>query len=87
MLHGFRAFQIEENAKKIGKNVEILSRHLKAYEDFYKKLGASLSTTVNHYNSGKKEFDKIDKDVLKITGEGVGFGLESLEKPLLEGRE
>ena len=87
VLHGFRAFQIEENAKKIGKNVEILSRHLKAYEDFYKKLGASLSTTVNHYNSGKKEFDKIDKDVLKITGEGVGFGLESLEKPLLEGRE
>ena len=35
----------------------------------------------------KKEFEKVDKDVLKITGEAVGFELDSVEKPLLEGRD
>jgi len=83
VLYGFKAFKIEETAKDIAKNVENLSRHLKAYEDYYKRLGTSLSTAVNHYMSGKKEFEKVDKDVLKITGEAVGFELESVEKPQL----
>jgi DNA recombination protein RmuC len=83
VLYGFKAFKIEETAKDIAKNVENLSRHLKAYEDYYNKLGKSLSTTVNHYMSGNKELGKIDKDVLKITGEAVGFELESVEKPAL----
>lgn len=87
VLYGFKAFKIEETAKDIAKNVENLSRHLKAYEDYYKKLGASLATTVNHYNAGTKELGKVDKDVLKITGNGAGFELDTLEKPLLEGKD
>ncbi len=83
VLYGFKAFKIEETAKDIAKNVENLSRHLKAYEDYYKKLGTSLTTTVNHYMAGNKELGKIDKDVLKITGESVGFELEAIEKPQL----
>jgi DNA recombination protein RmuC len=84
VLYGFKAFKIEENAIEIRKNVEALSRHLKAYEDYYKKLGSSLSTTVNHYMTGSRELGKIDKDVLRITGDAVGFELEAVEKPLLE---
>jgi DNA recombination protein RmuC len=87
VLYGFKAFKIEETAKDIAKNVEGLSRHLKAYEDYYKKLGASLSTTVNHYNAGTKELGKVDKDVLKITGDNPGFDLDIIEKPLLEGKD
>ncbi|MFA7310002.1 MAG: DNA recombination protein RmuC [Candidatus Paceibacterota bacterium] len=83
VLYGFKAFKIEETAKDIAKNVEGLSRHLKAYEDYYKKLGNSLSTTVNHFNAGSKELGKIDKDVLKITGTGVGLEVESLARPTL----
>ena len=83
VLYGFKAFKIEETAKDIAKNVEALGRHLKAYEDYYKRLGSSLSTTVGHYMAGSKELGKIDKDVLKITGEAVGFELESVEKPQL----
>lgn len=82
VLYGFKAFKIEESAKDIAKNVEGLSRHLKAYEDYYKKLGNSLSTTVNHFNAGSRELGKIDKDVLKITGESAGLSLDSVEKPL-----
>ena len=87
VLYGFKAFKIEEAAKDIAKNVEGLSRHMRAYEDYYKKLGSSLSTTVNHYNSGYKELGKVDKDVLKITGQGVGFEQDSVERPLLEGKD
>jgi len=83
VLYGFKAFKIEETAKDIAKNVESLGRHLKAYEDYYKKVGASLSTTVNHYMAGSKELGKIDKDVFKITGESIGLELESVDKPQL----
>ncbi|TSC85961.1 MAG: Uncharacterized protein G01um10148_869 [Parcubacteria group bacterium Gr01-1014_8] len=85
VLYGFKAFKIEETAKDIAKNVESLSRHLKAYEDFYRKVGTSLSTTVNHYNAGYKELGKIDKDVLRITDETVGFEQMALDKPQMEG--
>jgi hypothetical protein len=34
-----------------------------------KKLGGTLGTTVNHYNTAYKELKKVDKDVLKISGE------------------
>ncbi len=67
VLQGLRAFQIEEGAKVIRQNVEMLTKHLKAYDDFMKRLGVSLGTTVNHFNSAYKEFGKIDKDIVKIT--------------------
>jgi DNA recombination protein RmuC len=84
VLQGLRALQIEESAKTIRANVEKLSKHIIAYEDFLRKLGVSMSTTVNHYNNACSEFKKIDKDVMKITeGESV---LEPLlvEKPRSE---
>ena len=83
VLYGFKAFKIEETAKDIAKNVEALGRHLKSYEDFHKKMGASLSTTVNHYNAGSKELSKIDKDVLKITGTAPELAPDLLERPSL----
>ncbi len=87
VLYGFKAFKIEEQAKDIAKNVESLSRHLKAYEDFYKRLGTSLSTTVNHWNAGYKELGKIEKDVLKITDESMDLEVSTIDRPLIEGKE
>lgn len=81
VLYGFRAFKIEESAKQIGKQVEGLTRHLKSYDEYFKKVGNSLSTTVNHYNSASKEFGKIDKDVLKITGESAEIDTRLIDKP------
>lgn len=83
VLYGFRAFQVEEQAKGIQKNVEQLMRHIAAYEDYYKKLGNTLSTTVNHYNAGYKELGKIDKDILRITDASPGIEVTTLEKPQL----
>ena len=67
VLQGLRALQIEESAKDILLNVQKLGRHILSYDDFMRKLGISMSTTVNHYNNAYKEFAKIDKDVVKIT--------------------
>lgn len=81
VLYGFKAFRVEETAKEIAKNVESLSQHLKAYEDYFRKLGASLSTTVNHYNDAYKELGKVDKDVLRITGTRAGLEVLALDRP------
>jgi len=84
VLQGLRALQIEESAKMIRKRVEELGRHLGSYEAYMKKLGSHLGTTVNMYNSAYKELAKIDKDVLKISGEAIKVEPEVLEAPISE---
>jgi DNA recombination protein RmuC len=81
VLQGLKALQIEESAKDIVKRVEELGKHLKAYEDYHAKLGNSLSTVVNHYTSAGKEFKKIDKDVMRITGIATGIDVPLVDKP------
>lgn len=81
VMQGLKAMEIEEKAKDIIKNVEKLGIHLGKYEDYYKKIGNTLATTVSHYNAGYKELGKVDKDVTRITGETVGIGVLSLDKP------
>src|SRR3989339_770694 len=81
VLQGLRALKIEESAKEIRKRVEDLGSHLKAYGDFMNKIGNNLGTTVSTYNKASKEFKKIDKDVLRITGEGVDAEVLIIDKP------
>jgi len=82
VLQGLRALQIEESVKGIIKNIGDLGKHLKTYEEYHGKLGTALGTVVNHYNASGKEFKKIDKDVLRITGEGIDAeALAVLEGP------
>ncbi len=81
VLQGLKAMEIEEKAKDIIKNVEKLGTHIGKYEDYYQKLGNSLATSINHYNAGYKELGKMDKDVLRITGESAGLEPLALEKP------
>ncbi|MES2006849.1 MAG: DNA recombination protein RmuC [Patescibacteria group bacterium] len=88
VLYGFKAFKIEEQAKDIAKNVESLGRHINAYQEYYKKLGNSLATTVNHFNAGTKELGKIEKDVLRIDESAeIAIDVEQLDKPFLEGKD
>ncbi len=84
VLQGLRALTIEETAKEIRKNVEALGKHLGSYEEFMKKLGTHLGTTVGMYSQAYKELGKIDKDVMRITGEKVGISPMELEKPIYD---
>ncbi|MCA9385006.1 MAG: DNA recombination protein RmuC, partial [Candidatus Magasanikbacteria bacterium] len=51
VLQGLKALQIEDKAKDIVKRIDELGKHLKAYEEYHGKLGNSLATTVNHFNT------------------------------------
>jgi DNA recombination protein RmuC len=79
VLQGLRAMQIEESAKEIRKNVEVLAKHLQSYDAYMQKLGNSLGTTVNQYNTAYKEFGKVEKDVMKIAD--VEGKVEPIELP------
>jgi DNA recombination protein RmuC len=85
VLQGLRALQIEESAKEIRQRVEMLGKHLCAYEDYLERLGGHLTTSVNTFNAAYKEFGKIDKDVLKITDSArEKIDVVQIDKPNLE---
>jgi len=84
VMQGLRALQIEEQAKEIQQRVGELGRHIATYEQFMQKLGGSLGTTVNHYNSAHKELKKIDKDVVKIADTSPSVEPLLLDKPTFE---
>ncbi|MCU0653423.1 MAG: DNA recombination protein RmuC [Candidatus Pacebacteria bacterium] len=85
VLQGLRALQIEESAKEIRQRVEMLGKHLCAYDEYLQKLGGHLATSVNTYNAAYKEFGKIDKDVLKITDvDRDRMEIKQIDKPSVE---
>ncbi|MEK7673284.1 MAG: DNA recombination protein RmuC [Patescibacteria group bacterium] len=86
VLQGLNALKIEESAKEIKKNVEQLEKHVNSYEEYLKKLGGHLGTTVNMYNSAYKEFGKINKDIYRITESEVVVKIDPilLDKPNIE---
>jgi DNA recombination protein RmuC len=85
VLQGLRSLQIEEQAKDIQIRVGKLGLHIGKFEEYMQKLGASLGTTVNHYNAAHKELGKIDKDVVKIAGNDSSVDALLLDRPHKEG--
>lgn len=84
VLQGLKAMQIEESAKEIRTRVEELGKHLSSYDAYMQKLGTHLGTTVGMYTKAYKELKKVDKDVLKITGEGMNVEPMAIEGPDME---
>jgi len=81
VLQGLNALKIEESAKEIRNNVQLLTKHLMAYQEYFIKVGKHLGTTVNAYTEAQKNFKLIDKDVMHITEAGTGYEPVALEKP------
>ena len=81
VLQGLRSLQIEEQAKDIQVRVGKLGQHIAKYDEYMNKLGNSLGTTVNHYNNAYKEFSKVDKDVVKITGRDTAVEPLLIDRP------
>ena len=81
-LHNMK---VEDSINDIIKNVEKLSNHLNAYKTYHDKLGNTLGTAVNHYNDSTKEFKKIDKDIIRISGNStLEVNSDLIEKPQLD---
>lgn len=81
---GMRAYVIQERTKDILKNVVMLQKHITAYEDYMRKIGNNLSTTVNSYNTAYKELGKIDKDVVKLTDGELKIEIQKIEVPSID---
>lgn len=81
VLQGLRALEIEESAKEIRKRVEQLGKHIGSFDEYMKKMGNNLGTTVNMYNRAYKEYGKIDKDVMRITESKKQIEVLEVEKP------
>lgn len=84
VLQGLRSLQIEDQARDIQIRVGLLGAHIKKFDELMNKMGKSLSTTVSHYNNSYKELNKIDKDVVKISGGEVGVNPEIVDRPQQE---
>jgi DNA recombination protein RmuC len=84
IMQGLRSIEIHKDTEKIRKNIEQLSKHLIAHNAYMQKLGASLGTTVNHYNATYKELGKIDRDIVKITDTEASVEPLLLDRPTLE---
>ncbi|MGB3945853.1 MAG: DNA recombination protein RmuC [Candidatus Saccharimonadales bacterium] len=84
VMQGLKSLQIEEQAKDIQKRVGELGKHLKGHEAYMQKLGSSLGTTVNHFNTAHKELAKIDKDIVRIADVSPGIEPMLLDKPQLD---
>ncbi|MBN2100371.1 DNA recombination protein RmuC [Candidatus Dojkabacteria bacterium] len=81
ILQALKALQVEESVQEVIKRVAVLGKHLTNYQDHIEKVGKHLGSTVGAYNRASKEFTKVDKDVLKISGVEVGSEQMLLEKP------
>jgi DNA recombination protein RmuC len=86
VIQGLKMLKVGEDVHKFKKNLETLGKHMNAYDDYFKKLGKHLGTTVNTYNNAEREFKKIDKDVYKLTDGTIGgeIVIESIDRPQLE---
>ena len=81
VMQGLKALKIEEKAVEIQQRVGELGKHIGAWQEYYRKLGVALGTSISHYNHGYKELAKIDKDVFRIAENKIGIEPELLEKP------
>ena len=78
---GLQSLKIEEHTQVVIKRVESLRKHLETYSTVFQKIGKTLGTIVGHYNEADKQYDLIDKDILKITGNGGDYSRGVLDKP------
>ncbi|HEU5004585.1 MAG TPA: DNA recombination protein RmuC [Candidatus Saccharimonadales bacterium] len=84
IVQGLRSIEIQKDTDKIRKNIEQLSKHLMAHNGYMQKLGASLGTTVGHFNTTYKELGKIDKDIVKIAEVEPTVEPVLIDRPTLE---
>ena len=82
-LHNMK---VERSIDEIMTNIDKLSNHLNAYKEIHDSLGKTIGTVVNHYNKSSKEFNKIDKDITKISGgrSSIAFEQKTIERPQLD---
>lgn len=84
---GLRSLNVEKHAHEIVKRVESLRKHLESYTTAFHGVRRALESAVNRYNDADRQYDLIDKDVLKITGTGGEYARDPLDRPRSSDRD
>lgn len=69
VLQGIRQITFVKGAEDIRKRVTELASHLRTYEESMRKVGIGIKNAASAYNGAVTEFAKIDKDVVRISGD------------------
>ncbi|MEA3272903.1 MAG: DNA recombination protein RmuC [Patescibacteria group bacterium] len=84
VIQALNALKVEESVKDVLKKVANLQKHIVNYEEYMRKMGNHLGTTVNAYNTAYKEFGKIDKDVAKLSDSEIKVDPMKLDRPAVD---
>ncbi|GAB4141855.1 MAG: DNA recombination protein RmuC [Patescibacteria group bacterium] len=83
VIQGLKMLKLQDDLKDVLYRALEMEKHLKSFDEYFKKLGNQIGTVVNTYNQSSKEFGKVDKDILKLSDGKFGGNVEILqiEKP------
>ncbi|MCX6765007.1 MAG: DNA recombination protein RmuC, partial [Candidatus Nealsonbacteria bacterium] len=84
VLQGLKNQKISEEAHQIIKEMEKIGKHMYAYSEYMNRLGGHLDSTVSSYERARKEFEKLDKDVVRITDSKSQIKMKEVERPMLD---
>ena len=84
VLQGLKNQKISEEAHQIIKEMEKIGKHMYAYSEYMNRLGGHLDSTVSSYEKARKEFEKLDKDVVRITDSKSQIKMKEVERPLID---
>jgi DNA recombination protein RmuC len=73
---GLRGMQIEENAKRLGANLDGLRKHLDNFAEPFEKLGKHLNNAQQSYAEAEKRFDKATNTLENLLNSGEVRQLE-----------
>ncbi len=71
VLQGISQLKFAKDTEDIRKRVTELAAHLRSYEEYLRKIGVGIKNAASAYNGAVAEFAKIDKDVVRISGESA----------------
>ena len=75
ILMGLQGMQIEENAKRMQKNIAGLQSHFEKFADPFGKIGTHLKNAAQSYQEAEKRLEKVDSSI----GAMLGSSAEQLE--------
>ena len=73
---GLRGMQIEENAKRLGANLDGLRKHLENFNEPFDKLGTHLKNAAQSYAEAEKRLDKATNTLENLLNSGEVRQLE-----------
>jgi DNA recombination protein RmuC len=81
---GLRGMQIEENAQRLGANLEGMRKQLDTFHESFEKVGTHLKNAQSSYSEADKRFDKASTSLTNLLDNGDVVGMVDDRQRTLE---